>query len=137
MVQSTTRSANNNIISDQHDTNLDVATANAFAIVLDVDGRYTKDSVITIYNTHASASITYNIWGLVAEYPGTALTGTADTDYDNGWVELVADAALAAGAAPPVLTVGTPYSRVVVRAKSTVTDTPGTVRVRHRGEYRT
>lgn len=135
MVQTTTRSDNNNIISDQHDTNLDVATVKS--------GDTVTQSGYYKYLRHSdSKQGTTECSPLPAEakryfVKGIKAHGIVACNHDIEWVKLVADAALAAGAAPPVLTVGTPYSRVVVRAKSTVTDTPGTVRVRHRGEYKT
>ena len=64
----------------------------------------------------------------------TALTGTADTDYDNGWVELKASTAQTASAAPAVETLSNSYTKVVVRVKSTSAGNAGVVRIWHRGD---
>lgn len=114
--------------------NIDVASTDAYATVLDIDARGVRESVITIFNTHATNSIDYEIWATADLYPNTDMTGTDDSDYDLGWVQIAAETSLAGSAAPAIETLSNPYSRVVVRIKATVGASQGTVRVFHRGE---
>jgi hypothetical protein len=123
----------NGSLIGSYNKNIDVTSTDTFAIILDVDSRGTRTSTFSIFNTHASNSIDYDIWGNL-DKDVTALTGTADTDYDNGWVELKASTAQAASAAPAVETLSNSYTRVVVRIKATSSSNQGTVRIWHRGD---
>lgn len=114
--------------------NIDVASTDAYVTALDIDSRAIRESVFTIFNTHASNSIDYKIWANADIYPAVDLTGTDDTDFDNGWVIIKAETSLAGSATPVIETLSNPYSRVVVQIKATVGASQGTVRIFHRGE---
>jgi hypothetical protein len=126
--------ASNGSLIGSYSKNIDVTSTDSFAIVLDIDTRGIRESIFSIFNTHGSNSIDYDIWGNLNSNPITALTGTADTDYDNGWVQIKTTTAQTAGAAPAVETLSNPYTRVVVRIKATSSSNQGTVRIWHRGE---
>ncbi len=126
--------ASNGSLIGSYNKNIDVTTTNCFSAVLEVDSRGTRTSTFSIFNTHATNSIDYDIWGNIDINPVTALTGTADTDYDNGWVELKASTAQAASVAPAVETLSNSYTKVVVRVKSTSAGNAGVVRIWHRGD---
>ena len=118
-----------------YNKNIDVTSTDAFVVALDIDSRGVRQSVITIFNTHATNSIDYDIWGnpdLLCAI--TDITTTCDTNYDNGWVSLKGTTAQAAGVAPAIQTLDNPYTRIVVRIKATSGGNQGTVRVWHRGE---
>lgn len=119
----------------RYNKNKGVASANAYATILDVDSRRIRTSVFTLFNTHASNDVLFEIWATAEHYEDqTDMTGTDDTDYDNGWVQIKAETTLTASAAPTIETLDNPYTRVIVRIKSSSTDTPGTIDVYHRGE---
>jgi hypothetical protein len=117
----------------QYNKNIDVATVDAYAVALDIDVRGIRESVLVIHNTHATNSIDYDIWGNPDTNP-VDITGTAADDYDNGWVIIGTETAIAAGAAPSIETLSNPYARMVVRIKATVGSSQGTLRIWHRGE---
>lgn len=117
----------------QYNKNIDVDTTDNMVVVLDIDVRGIRESVVVIHNTHATNSIDYDIWANPDRIP-VDLTGTPATDYDAGWVIVGTETAIAALAAPSIETLSNPYSRMVVRIKATVGGNQGTVRVWHRGE---
>jgi hypothetical protein len=126
--------ASNGSLVGSYSKNLDITSTDTFAIILNIDTRGVRESIFSIFNTHASNSIDYDIWGNLDSNPITSLTGTADTDYDNGWVLIKTTTSQASGAAPAVETLSNPYTRVVVRIKATSGGNQGTVRIWHRGE---
>lgn len=114
--------------------NIDVTSTDSYVSILDVDSRGVRESVFTIFNTHATNSIDYKIWANADVFNSPAITGTDDTDWDNGWVVIKAETALAASVIPVIETLSNPYSRVVVRIKATSGGNQGVVRIWHRGE---
>ena len=118
-----------------YNKNIDVTTTNAFTTILDIDSRGIRESVIIIFNTHCSNNIDYDIWGNLDMLQNiTEINPLCDTNYDNGWVQLTSTTTLTASMVPMVETLSNPYSRIVIRAKATVNDNQGTVRIWHRGE---
>jgi hypothetical protein len=117
-----------------YNKNIDVTTTDSYAVALDIDSRGVRESVIVIHNTDPTNSIDYDVWANPDIYPAVDITGTAATDYDNGWVLIGAETSIAAGAVPVIETLSNPYSRVVVRIKATVASNQGVVRLWHRGE---
>ena len=116
-----------------YNKNIDILTTDAFAVALDVDVRGVRETVLIIHNTDPTNSIDYDVWGNADTIPAD-ITGTAATDYDNGWVIIGTETSIAQGAAPSIETLSNPYSRMVVRIKATVGGNQGLVRVWHRGE---
>ena len=118
-----------------YNRNKNFTSTNTYADYLDVDCRGIRSSVITLFNTDSSNAVVYEIWATAEPYVNhTAMTGTDNTDYDNGWVQIKAETTLAASAAPTIETLDNPYTRLVVRVKSSVADSHGTVSIYHRGE---
>ena len=114
--------------------NIDVTSTDVYVTILDIDSRAIRESVFTIFNTHATNSIDYKIWANPDKYPITDITGTDDTDWDNGWTIIKAETALAASVTPVIETLSNPYAKVVVRVKATSAGNQGVVRIWHRGE---
>ena len=114
--------------------NLAITTTDSYVTILDIDSRGVRESIISIYNSHATNSIDYIVYGCVDLYPNADITGTAATDYANGWVILKDTTALAGLAVPVIETLTNPYARVVVQVRATVGASQGTVSAYHRGE---
>jgi hypothetical protein len=118
-----------------HNKNISVISTDAYADVLDIDVRGIRTSVITLFNTHASNDVLYEIWASALDLTSTvAMVGTDDTDYDAGWVQIKAETTLTASAAPTIETLDNPYTRLVVRVKASVGASQGTIIAIHRGE---
>lgn len=118
-----------------YNKNVAVSSTNAYATILDIDCRAIRSSVITLFNTHATNHILFEIWATALPLATqTDMTGTDNTDYDNGWVQIKAETTLTASAAPTIETLDNPYTRLVVRIKASVGDSQGVLHVYHRGE---